>query len=164
MSSYTKPLIIGAVVILCVSVFTYYRHQVLADRQAYIHDRGSMVMPFDLTKTTHTFTPTDTGGVQEIHANDPNDAQQIGLIQTHLRQESEAFARGDFTDPATLHGADMHGLATLEASANKYTVQYEDLADGARITYNTTDQAVLNAFHQWFMAQLHDHGSDAMEG
>ena len=122
-----------------------------------------MVMPFDLNKTTHLFTKTDQGGVQKIQVKDPKDTEQVELIRTHLQKEKELFDDGDFSDPATLHGEAMPGLSVLEQSADKLEVEYTDLPPCAPLTYLTDDEKVIDALHMWFMAQLQDHGMDAME-
>ena len=57
----------------------------------------------------------------------------------------------------------MPGLSVLERAQGKFTVEYSDLSDGGQIVYTTGESDVLEAFHLWFMAQLQDHGSDAME-
>jgi hypothetical protein len=67
-----------------------------ARRQADVAARGVGVMPFDLTKTTHTFERVADGGVQRVTANDPADTQQIALIRTHLQEETARFRQGDF--------------------------------------------------------------------
>lgn len=130
-------------------------------RQAMIHERGSLVMPFDLKKTVHVFRTTKDGGIQQVRARDPGDVEQIHLIQQHLTGEAERFARGDFSDPGALHGEDMPGLQVLERSGGALTVSYRDLPDGAALAYTTRDPKVLKGIHQWFAAQLHDHGADA---
>jgi hypothetical protein len=55
------------------------------NRQAMVHDRGASIMPFDLNQTTHIFTSTNTGGVEQVIAKDPNNTEQIQLIQQHLQ-------------------------------------------------------------------------------
>lgn len=132
-------------------------------RQAMIHQRGSLMMPFDLDKTVHVFKRTKEGGIQQVRAKDPEDLAQVRLIQSHLRDEAQRFARGDFRDPAMLHGHDMPGLQVLDRSAGALQVNYKDLSDGAEISYTTKDPEVLEAVHEWFAAQLHDHGADATD-
>ena len=135
-----------------------------SDRQAEVAERGESVMPFDLDRTTHRFSKTDSGGVQTVVADDPKDTSQIGLIQQHLRHEADQFRRGDFTDPARIHGTEMPGLAPLLDGAGKITVGYEATADGARITYTTSEDALVAALHAWFDAQVSDHGQHATQG
>jgi len=134
------------------------------DRQTEVADRGKSVMPFDLDRTTHEFSKTDDGGVQTVVADDPGDATQIALIQQHLRHEADRFRRGDFTDPAHIHGTAMPGLAALEESAGRIAIDYETTASGARITYTTADAALVTALHAWFDAQVTDHGNHATHG
>jgi hypothetical protein len=131
-------------------------------RQEMVHQLGGQVMPFDLNRTTHVFDMTDAGGVQRVVAKDPNDTEQIALIQQHLQHEAMQFRAGNFADPATLHGADMPGLQELTAGASKITVQYTALANGAEISFTTPDAHLVTVLHQWFGAQLSDHGHDAM--
>jgi hypothetical protein len=118
-------------------------------------------MPFDLERTTHQFTKTDTGGVQTVVADDPQDTNQITLIRQHLTEEVDRFRRGDFTDPAHIHGNEMPGLEALRAHGGRITIDYETTPDGGRVIYTTTDGELLNALHAWFDAQLSDHGQHA---
>ena len=94
-------------------------------------------------------------------ADDPTDRQQVDLIQQHLRNEAASFARGQFSDPAQIHGAQMPGLATLEANAGRLVVQFTTRADGAELRYTTDDPVVLDALHDWFAAQTSDHQGHA---
>jgi hypothetical protein len=110
-------------------------------RQAAVAARGAQVMPFDLTRTTHTFTDLPNGGRETVLANDPNDAEQITPIRMHLAEEVEKFRRGDFADPAAIHGDDMPGLRVLRAGFGRITFSYEALPAGAAITYTSDDPA-----------------------
>jgi hypothetical protein len=130
-------------------------------RQAEVAERGASVMPFDLERTTHRFDKTDGGGVQTVVADDPGDTAQITLIQQHLTAEVDRFRRGDFADPARIHGDRMPGLAALRAHAGRVTIDYTPTADGGRATYATADATLRDALHQWFDAQVSDHGGHA---
>jgi len=118
-------------------------------------------MPFDLKKTLHIFDMTESGGIQEVIARDSGDREQIALIQQHLQHEAMRFSMGDFSDPASLHGADMPGIRTLALAASKIKIDYTPLPNGAQITFTTHDLHLITAIHRWFGAQLSDHGSDA---
>ncbi|MEU5891801.1 aspartate carbamoyltransferase [Streptomyces sp. NPDC047461] len=133
-------------------------------RQAAVAERGQTVMPFDLEQTTHHFTPTETGGVQDVVADQPDDTPQIGLIRTHLQQEADAFSRGDFGDPARIHGDSMPGLKGLQEGYERIEVRYRERSDGATLTYATDEPALVDALHDWFEAQLSDHGGHAESG
>lgn len=136
----------------------------LAQRQTEVAQRGAEVMPFDLEATTHRFEPTDTGLVQSVVADDPDDTEQIELIRQHLEEEAARFARGDLDDPASIHGEDMPGLAELRSGAADIDIQLVSLDDGARLIYTTDDPALIDALHRWGEAQLSDHGDHAEHG
>ena len=118
-------------------------------------------MPFDLDATTHVFAPAEDGGVQTVTSDDPADEDQIALVRGHLRDEVAAFRLGDFGDPAAIHGHNMPGLSVLESSGDKLTITYRDVGAGGEVTYQSSDPAVVRALHEWFTAQLMDHGDDA---
>lgn len=130
-------------------------------RQAHVHQMAHSVMPFDISKTIHIFKMTESGGVQKVIAKDPGATDQIALIRQHLQHEAEKFQKGDFSDPAKLHGADMPGIRELQAGASRIKVSYTTLPSGAEITFETTDLHLLTALHRWFGAQLSEHGADA---
>ena len=127
------------------------------DRQAEVAEAGRAVMPFDLDATTHVFEKLQDGGLQIVVA-DADDAEQVSLIRAHLSEEAERFARGDFHDPATIHGADMPGLHALMTGHERLRVAYREIERGAEIRYTTADAPLVGAIHQWFDAQVRDHG------
>jgi hypothetical protein len=131
-------------------------------RQEEVAKRGAQVMPFDLEQTMHLFQPLADGGRQTVTVKDPANSQQIALIQAHLQEEAAKFQRGDFSDPAKIHGEDMPGLAALQAGARQIEIQYTPLPNGAQIQYTTTDPGLIMALHQWFAAQRSDHGHHAV--
>lgn len=136
-----------------------------SDRLNEVTQRGMHVMPFDLKQTQHLFNQTNTGGVQQVIVRDPGNSKQIQLIREHLRKISAEFSHGDFSNPEKIHGKEMPGLAALRsAKEGQLHVQYKELPNGAEITYSAENQALIAAIHQWFNAQLADHGADAMSG
>ncbi|MEM7414006.1 MAG: aspartate carbamoyltransferase [Gemmatimonadota bacterium] len=130
------------------------------DRQAEVAAAGALVMPFDLDRSTHTFEKTDFGGVQSV-VSDDGDADQTRLIREHLSSEATRFAEGDFHDPEMIHGEDMPGLHALVMGAAQLDIVYTDIDGGGRIRYGSEDPALIAALHQWFEAQLSDHGAHA---
>jgi len=130
-----------------------------------VAQRGSHVMPFDLEQTTHIFSKTENGGVQQVIVKDKGNSQQIRLIREHLAKIADEFAHGDFSNPAKIHGDTMPGLAELKkAGQGEITIDYQELADGAQIIYASRQPALVSAIHQWFDAQLSDHARHAMPG
>ncbi len=133
----------------------------LADRQAAVAAAGAEVMPFDLDATTHIFIDTETGGTQEVIANDPTDAASVEMIVEHLTEEAAKFQAGDFSDPEAIHGESMPGLATLKDRYADIDVQLIVGGVGATLVYSTDDSEVVKAIHDWFGAQASDHGGHA---
>jgi hypothetical protein len=133
-------------------------------QQEEVAEKGAEVMPFDLEETTHIFEKTQTGGVQKVVADDPSGSEQVALIHEHLEEEAAAFRRGDLSDPSEIHGEQMPGLKELEAGAKEMDIRYSDLPDGAKIEYETDDPALVAALHDWFDAQVSDHGNHAEDG
>jgi hypothetical protein len=134
-------------------------------RQEEVATRGAEVMPFKLSATTHVFTKTPTGGLQQVVAKDPADTEQIGLIRAHLEDIATRFRRGDYSGPTQTHGVQMPGLAKLKvAKPGDIHILYANLDNGGQIEYFSTSPEFISAIHQWFDAQLSDHGPDAMAG
>ena len=132
-----------------------------APRQAMVHEKGSHVMPFDLGATQHIFQMTDNGGIQLVVAKKGNDTDQIDLIRQHLELETVKFENGDFSDPASLHGATMPGIDELSKNIAEIDIEYIEVPGGGQITFKADDIHLITEIHRWFGAQLSDHGSDA---
>lgn len=147
----------------CVGAVTACGNDELQERQEAVAEAGQSVMPFDLDATTHVFDKRSDGGVQTVVA-DTDDSVQVRLIRAHLAEEAERFARGDFHDPAMIHGDDMPGLHALAVGHQRISISYTDVERGAEIRYVSTDSALVAAIHQWFDAQLADHGAHAQPG
>ncbi len=128
-------------------------------RQEDVARKGASVMPFDLARTTHFFDDTPSGGIETITSNDARDAHQTALIRSHLADEAKRFGRGDFSDPAQIHGQDMPGLAEMARAGDKLRVLYAKVPSGARLTFASPDPAVVTAVHAWFAAQRSDHAA-----
>jgi hypothetical protein len=135
-----------------------------ATRQQEVAERGAEVMPFDLDATTHRFVPLPDGLEQSVVADDASDAMQVNLIREHLRAEQHRFERGDFADPAHIHGDDMPGLATLQARAADIQVSFSEVPDGGRLLLSTREPELVDALHAWGRAQVSDHGAHAENG
>lgn len=136
-----------------------------AQRQADVARLGADVMPFSLKATTHVFTKTADGGTQRVVAKKAGNGHQVKLVREHLRAIQAEFLKGDFSGPMHIHGAEMPGLAELKAARpGQVAIDYKDVDAGAELTYRTADAKLVAALHEWFDAQLSDHGADAMAG
>lgn len=140
-------------------------HAADAPRHAAVAGRGADVMPFRLEATTHVFTKTAEGGTQRVIARKSSDTTQVRLVREHLHAIRVQFLKGDFSGPSHIHGNDMPGLVDLRAAKpGQVAIDYQDLKGGAQLTYRSTDAKLVLALHQWFDAQLSDHGTDAVSG
>ena len=160
----TRDLRFLTVLSLLVAASTVSRAESPA-RQDAVRDRSADVMPFEMSATTHVFTKSPKGGVQRVVAKNTADTRQIELVRGHLKDIANRFGGGDFSGPAHVHGAEMPGLAALRAAAPQdLRIAYRDVAAGAEIEYTSDRASIVVALHQWFDAQLADHGTDAMAG
>ncbi|WP_020483013.1 hypothetical protein [Methylomonas sp. MK1] len=133
-------------------------------RQTEVAARGAKVMPFSLAQTHHQFSKTATGGIQRVIARDDLNLEQVWLIRQHLEQLAESFKHGDFSGPEFIHGTDMPGMAMLRsAKPGQLQIDYVAEAAGASLSFRSSDPQLIQAVHDWFDAQLHDHGHDAMD-
>ena len=136
-----------------------------AQRQAEVSERGRDVMPFDAAATLHVFTKDAEGGVQQVVARNKGDVKQAALVRQHLKDIRGQFQRGDFSAPGHIHGAQMPGLEELQAAKpGQIAIDYKEIRGGAQLAWRTSDPVLVAAVHQWFDAQVSDHGKDAMEG
>lgn len=99
-----------------------------------------------------TFLATPDGGIEDDVVIVPDPAAIAHLRrQTHAR--AKAFARGDFVDPTNPHGDLVPGLREMRRQWNKMHVRYQELPNGARVRYTTSDPVMVEALHQWFTAR-----------
>jgi hypothetical protein len=56
----------------------------------------------------------------------------------------------------------MPGLPQLRAGASRIAISYLQTPNGASIRYKTSDPQLIAAVHEWFAAQVKDHGAHAM--
>ena len=128
-----------------------------------VDQRMQQVVPFALDQTLETFTKTVHGGVQHVLAKSADDTQQIKLIQEHLQKLANQFRKGDFSSTERVHGADMPGLAQLKrAEPDDIKFEYKALKNGAQIHFSTEYPQYDKALHEWFDAQMSDHGNDVI--
>ena len=159
-----RAMVLFGIVALGISASAAYlllSYSTSVDRQEMIHMNGMSVMPFDLDKTQHVFKKTDTGGTQDVVVKSLSDTANLAMIRMHLKMEAENFAKGDYSDPAGLHGEDMPGIKVLERSYSKMNVKYSEIENGARVDFSSTDSEAVAGLHMWFDAQMSDHGKDA---
>lgn len=133
------------------------------ERQSEVHQRTQQATSYDLNKTLQTFTQTVHGGVQHVIARSANDKEQIKLIRDNLRQMTNDFKKGNFSETERIHGADMPGLIQLKrAQPDEIRFDYEALENGAQIHYSSEYPHYVEALREWIEAQAIDHNNDVI--
>lgn len=124
---------------------------------AEVDERGDRVMGFDHRKTTHHFRLKPDGGVIEVGANDPDDAESRGQIRRHLAHIAKKFAAGDFRAPMLIHGRVPPGVPSMKRLGRAIKYEYEETKAGALIRITTADAAARRAVHEFLRFQIEDH-------
>ena len=123
----------------------------------HVDERGDHVMGFSHEKTKHAFMIDDQGGSIEARANDPNDAQSIAAIRSHLQQIAKDFTAGDFAKPLAIHGRTPDGADTMKELASKIAYRYEEIDGGARVRIVTSDARAVAAIRAFLEFQKKEH-------
>jgi hypothetical protein len=132
-------------------------------QMAEVSQRQKQMVPYSPDKTLQTFTKTVHGGVQHVVAKSADDTREIKSIQTYLQKLANDFRKGDFSVTEQMHGPDMPGLAQLKkAETDDIQFKYETLENGAQIHYSTEYPQYVQALHEWFDAQISEHGNDVV--
>ena len=130
-----------------------------------VQQRTQQVVPYALDQTQMTFSKTVHGGVQHVVAKSADNIQQIKLIQDNLLKMANDFRKGDFSVTEHIHGGIMPGLTQLKkAEADDIKYEYKALPNGAQIHYSTEYPQYVQALHEWFDAQISEHGIEAVPG
>jgi hypothetical protein len=124
---------------------------------AQVDARGDHVMGFDHTKTMHHFRLTESGGVIDVSANDPEDAASRDAIRTHLAHIAALFAEGDFEAPMLIHDRVPPGVPVMQRDEKSIRWTYEETSAGGRVLATTKDAAALSAIHEFLRFQIEDH-------
>jgi len=128
-----------------------------------VQQRTQQVVPYALDQTLQTFSKTVHGGVQHVVVKSADNTEQIKLIQANLLKMASDFRKGDFSVTERIHGADMPGLARLKmAETDDIKYEYKALPNGAQIHYSTEYPQYVQALHEWFDAQMSEHGNEVV--
>ena len=128
-----------------------------------VQQRTQQVVPYSLDQTLLTFTKTVHGGVQHVVVKSADNTEQIKLIQANLLKMASDFRKGDFSVTEHIHGATMPGLAQLKkAETDDIKYEFKALPNGAQIHYSTEYPQYVQALHEWFDAQMSEHGNEVV--
>jgi hypothetical protein len=128
-----------------------------------VNQRVQQAVPYALDQTLQTFTKTVHGGVLHVIAKSADNSHQIMLIREDLLKMANEFRKGDFSRTERMHGAHMPGLDQLKkAQIDEIRFDYKILENGAQIHFSTEYPQFVDALHEWFDAQINDHGNEVI--
>lgn len=130
---------------------------------ASLQQRGAMAMGVDQYASKHTFDVTSDGGRIALQ-NDSDDSIAVAQIRAHMRLIQHAFAAGDFTTPAFVHGHEMPGTKTMAEKRSAITYTYGDLPRGGEVRISTSDSTARKAIEEFIAAQRMEHHSGGTGG
>lgn len=124
--------------------------------------RGRGAMGVDQYTSTHHFDSLPDGARIELQR-DSADEPGAAAIRDHLRAIAAAFASGDFTTPAFVHGQAVPGSAVMAARRDRIRYQVHDLPRGAELRITTSDAEALRAIQQFMAYQRREHRAGGVE-
>ena len=119
--------------------------------------RADETMGFAAAKTTHHFRLLENGGVIEVAANDPKDADSRDEIRMHLTHIAGMFSEGDFDAPMFIHDTTPPGVPTMIKLRSEIRYRYEEMAAGGRVLISTQNPQALDAIHAFLLFQIVEH-------
>ncbi|MDQ3743137.1 MAG: hypothetical protein M3444_02020 [Acidobacteriota bacterium] len=124
---------------------------------AAVNTRGEKAMGFSQTETTHHFILNADGGVIQVEAGDPNDAQNRAAIRQHLARVALMFATGDFDTPLLVHGSVPPGVPVMRRLKSEISYVYEETERGGRVRITTKNAEALAAVRDFLRFQITEH-------
>ncbi|HEX6770523.1 MAG TPA: hypothetical protein VF126_00760 [Acidobacteriaceae bacterium] len=116
-------------------------------------------MGFSQITTSHHFFLTKTGGIIQVTAKDPKNAEQIATVQMHLKHIVGMFADGNFSIPHFVHDTNPPGATTMKRLRGSIRYTNEPMAAGGRILIETDSAEALAAIHDFLRFQIKDHAT-----
>jgi hypothetical protein len=138
---------------------THDEHLAQMKKEEDLKKRGSAAMGFNQDRTTHHFRLTTDGDVIDVGVADAADATNRAAIRSHLKEITEAFARGDFAKPFATHGEVPPGVKTMQQRLSAITFRYEDTAIGGRVVIRTADRKAKAAVQEFLRYQIREHAT-----
>lgn len=117
--------------------------------------------PFNAQNSTQVFQMSQSGGIQQIVAKDPNDKALIAAIRAYLESQADRFGSGNYSGPMKIEGKDVPTAQYLKAvTPGQMSIIYRNVGSGAAVDYVGKDAATVAAIHAWFDELLSDDEDD----
>lgn len=132
--------------------------------QSEMNARGEKEMGFSQTATKHHFFLTANGGAIQVQVKDSSNETDLNAIRMHLKHISEAFGSGDFDIPMFVHDTTPPGVPEMKQLRNEIHYSFEQLPNGGRVVIDSSNQAAVDAIHQFLRFQIREHETgDSMD-
>jgi hypothetical protein len=122
-----------------------------------VNARGEAAMGFSQTETEHHFRLTRDGGLIQVEAKDPADAENRNRVRQHLAHVARMFAAGDFETPMLVHARTVPGADAMSRLKTEIAYAYEETERGGRVRITATSAEALAAVHEFLRFQIKDH-------
>jgi len=116
--------------------------------------QAAPALPYNDSNSSQAFQKNQSGGIQQIVANDPKDQALIAAIRAELEAQAGRFGQGDYSGTVKISGKDIPAAQYLGAKLGQISIIYRNVPSGAAIDYRGRDAAAVAAIHDWFDAQL----------
>lgn len=117
-------------------------------------------MGFSQTATQHHFFLTANGGAIQVQVKDASDERNLNAIRMHLKHISEAFADGHFDIPMFVHDMTPPGVPEMQKLRGEIHYSFEQSPNGGRVVIVSSNQAAVDAIHQFLRFQIREHKTD----
>ncbi len=119
--------------------------------------RGDSAMGFSHEKTTHHFRLLQDGGVIEVEANGPDDAQTRDRIRAHLAHVARMFSLGDFDVPMFIHDRVPPGVPEMKKLGKQITYDFVPTDRGGLVRLISQNARAVASIHDFLRFQIADH-------
>lgn len=130
-----------------------------SQHQCQMMQRGDQAMGFSQDKATHHFRLLEDGGVIEVQANDPKDADTRAQIRQHLTHIAQLFSEGDFDIPMFIHDTTPPGVPQMKQLRDQIHYRYQETSGGGAVQIQTRNASAVEAIHAFLRFQISEHAT-----
>jgi hypothetical protein len=121
--------------------------------------RGKIAMGVDQNTSIHKFDDLPDGGRIELQR-DRDDSAGVHNIRHHMHAIADAFSRGDFSTPASVHLKTVPGARVMAERRRLIRYTPKALPRGAELRITTSDSSAIRAIHQFLAFQRGEHHAE----
>src|ERR1700743_1813917 len=107
--------------------------------------QAAPALPFNDSNSSQAFQKNQSGGIQQLVANDPKDQALIAAIRAQLEAQAARFGQGDYSGIVKISGKTIPAGRYLSAKAGQIGIISRNVPAGAAIDYQGRDAAAVAA-------------------